>query len=165
MILNMCINFTQIKKSIMVFNNNQYLSNSLEYVYQPEIGQRTKYTANTGVVVMTAANTKLDGGLGTYYTVLQSGSANGTLIKTITVKTRVSVVRSMVRLFVEDKSGNKDLIAEIEIPAVGQGSVQQTFAVSMEVDYMLKYEYYLKATTDVANATVVIAEGLDITFP
>ncbi len=66
--------------------NGRYLSNSLTYVYRPEIGQRTKYTANTGTTIMSTANSNLDG-TGTLYTDLTAGSsAYGTLIKTIRVK-------------------------------------------------------------------------------
>lgn len=148
----------------MVPSNDEYLSNSLTYVYKPQIGQRTKYTANTGTIVTNTANSNLDG-TGTLYTVMQSGTANGTLIKTITLKAQGTTTRGMIRLYVEDGSGNIDIIAEVEVPAVSQASGQQTWAISMEVDYMLKYQYYLKASTQNTLKVTVVAEGLDITFP
>jgi hypothetical protein len=148
----------------MVRTNEEYLSNSLTYVYQPEIGQRTKYTTQTGQGVVSTANANLDG-TGTLATVVQAASTNGALIKTITLKARVTTTRGMVRLYIEDGAANKDIIAEIEIPACNQVTTQESFAISMNVDYMLKYQYYLKASTENAQRVVVTAETLDLSFP
>lgn len=147
----------------MVRSNEEYLSNSLEYVYKPEIGQRTKYTASTGIAYLTAANANLDG-TGTTYTVIASAVANGTLIKTITVKAEVTFVKGMVRLFMFDGTTAR-LISEIEIPARSQTSIQSTYAISLDVDFMLANGWRILASTEYAQATIVIAEGLDISFP
>lgn len=147
----------------MITSNEEYLSNSLEYVYKPEVGQRIKYTANTGTVVATAANANLDG-TGTLYTVLQSNLANGTLIKTITLKAQVSTTRGMVRLYTDDGT-NLNIIAEVEVPACSATAIKTSFAICIEVDFMLKYLSYLKASIQNAEALTITAEGLDISFP
>lgn len=149
----------------MVRSNEEYLSNSLEYVYKPEIGQRTKYTASTGSYNMVTANTNLDGTSGTFYTILECSVANGTLIKTITIKAATTLTKGMVRLFINDNATNPFLIAEVEIPARSQGSIQESFAVSLEVDFMLKNGWALNATTENAESIFVWAEGLDLTYP
>ena len=148
----------------MVRSNEEYLSNSLEYVYKPEIGQRTQYTANTGIAYMTAANANLDG-TGTTYQVYRGLLTNGSLIKTITIKAEVTLAKGMVRLFAFDNASTTILISEIEIPARSQTGTQATYAISLEVDFMLKYGWDLLASTEYANAIVVTAEGLDISFP
>jgi hypothetical protein len=51
----------------------------------------TQYTANTGMVKISTANSNLDGS-GTLGTVL-TGASNGTLIKTVTVKATSNTVR------------------------------------------------------------------------
>lgn len=147
----------------MVTSNDQYLSNSLEYVYQSEIGQRTKYTANTGTVLMTAANSNLDG-TGTLYTVL-AGSDNGTLVKNLTIKGAALLSKGMVRFYIEKFGGTTALISEIEIPSRDLSAIQQSFAVSIDVDFFLQNRDTLKASTENAEAIVITAEGLDITYP
>lgn len=147
----------------MVRSNEEYLSNSLEYVYKSEIGQRIKYTANTGVAIMTTANANLDG-TGTISRVLTSAGANGTIVKTITLKGVVSVTRGMVRLYINPTS-TPWLISEIEIPAVAQDAIQKTFALSLEVDFLLENGWSLEASTQNAESMTVTAEGLDISFP
>ena len=49
----------------MVRTNEEYLNNSLTYVYQSEISERVYYTANTAIVSSSAANSNLDGTGGT----------------------------------------------------------------------------------------------------
>ena len=144
-----------------------YFSNSLTYVYKSEIGQRTKYAALTGTTVMSTANSNLTGS-GTLYTVLTAGATNGTRIKTITIKGATTLTRGMVRLYIVDTAGNPntDIVAEIEIPAVSQNGIQGSFAISLEVDFFLEYNYTLKASIENGSEdTVVIAEGVDMSYP
>ncbi len=142
-----------------------YLSNSLTYVYQPEIGQRTKYTAVYGQALLSTANTNLDG-TGTIASPLRGGATAGTLVKTITLKAQLAVTRGMVRLYVEDGTPNTDIVAEIEIPAASQDNIQETYAISICVDYMLKADYYLKASIENGSQNVSIhVEGLEISYP
>jgi len=145
----------------MIRNNSEYVSNSLEYVYQPEIGQRVNYTANTGTAIISAANTNLDG-TGTTYTVLTAG-ANGTLIKTITIKAIGNTTRGMVRLYTVGLLSSKQIVAEVEIPAVIATSVDEAFEITLNVDFIVSTD--LLASTEKAESFIVTAEGLDIAFP
>jgi hypothetical protein len=118
----------------------------------------TQYTANTGMVVISTANSNLDG-TGTLGTVLTAAS-NGTLVKRITVKAQGNVTQGMVRLFVYDGT-NTRLLEEILIPAVTQGSTEMSFEQTIECNYRLQATYVLKASTQNAETFNVIAEGLN----
>ena len=118
----------------------------------------TQYTANTGIVAISTANSNLDG-TGTIGTVL-TGASNGTLVKSVTIKAQGDTTAGMVRLFVTG-GGNTRLIAEIEIPAVTKSSVDATFEQYLEINYALKSGYVLKASTEKAETFNIIAEGLD----
>ena len=152
----------------MVRSNEQYLSNSLTYVYKPEIGQRIKYTANTGTTTLITANSNLDG-TGTLYTALTAGnsSTNGTLIKTITIKGTKTTTRGMVRLYLKNSGlGSTSIITEIEIPAVVQVGIQETYEIGYEVDFMITKQWLLQASIQNGSEDmVIITQGLDITFP
>jgi hypothetical protein len=148
----------------MVRSNEEYLSNDLTYVWQSEIAQRAQTTAKNGIGLLSAANANLDG-TGTLVTVIRAGTGAGTLIKTITLKGLVTTGRGMIRLYIEDGSANKDIIAEIETPARNQVGTQETFALSLEVDYMLKPGNSLKASTELAQNMTITAECLELAFP
>ncbi len=153
------------KRINMVRTNEEYLSNSLTYVYKPEIGQRVEYTANTGTTIMTAGNSNMNG-TGTLYNVIASGSSGyGTLIKTITLKGTKTTTRGMVRLYLHDGS-TTSIIAEIEIPAISQDGIQRTYEISYEVDFMLTDNWSMQASIENGSEDmVVIAQGLNVTFP
>jgi hypothetical protein len=141
-----------------------YYSNHLSYVWQNEIGQRVNYTDNTGMALISTANTNLDG-TGTIATVLTAAS-NGTLIRTITIKAIGSTTQGMVRLYVEDSGGtNTDIVAEVKIPAIIPSGTRQAFSTVLEVDYVMKNTYKLRASTQNAESFVIMAEGSDIAFP
>lgn len=118
----------------------------------------TQYTANTGCVTISTANSNLDG-TGTLGTVL-TGASNGTLIKSIIVKAQTSTTQGMIRLFVNG-GGATELIAEIEVPAVTKSSTDPSYEYYMELNYALKSGYVFKAATQNAETFNVIAEGLD----
>lgn len=84
----------------------------------------TQYTANTGCVTISTANSNLDG-TGTLGTVL-TGASNGTLIKSIIVKAQTNTTQGMIRLFVNG-GGATELIAEIEVPAVTKSSTDPSY--------------------------------------
>lgn len=144
--------------------NKLYTSNILQYVYKEEIAQRAKYTSNTGTANLTVANTNLDG-TGTIYHVVTSAVANGTLIKSITIKAATTFSKGIVRIFLDDNATTPILVSEIEIPERSQGSIQESFSISLEVNYFLKNGWALAASTQLAQSTIVTAEGLDISFP
>src|ERR1044072_965439 len=126
------------------------------------MAEETLYTANTGCVSISTANTNLDG-TGTLGTVLTAGS-NGTLVKSVTIKAQTNTTQGMVRLFITG-GGATQLIAEIEIPAITKSGTDPSFEIHMPTNYSLESGYVLKASTQVAEAFNVIAEGLDWTYP
>lgn len=118
----------------------------------------TLYTANTGLAVISTANSNLDG-TGTLGTVL-TAAGNGTKVKSVTIKAVGSTTaQGMVRLFVDE--GTARLIAEIEIPIVTQGSADEGFEIFLPLDLDLQSGAILKASTQIANTFNIIAEGLD----
>ncbi len=125
----------------------------------------TQYTANTGLVKISTANSNLDG-TGTLGTVL-TGASNGTLIKRVMIKATdtgsTAIAQGMIRLFVDD-GGTVRLLKEIDVPACGQSSTDQTFEVVLPLNFKLESGVILKASTQNGDGFNVIAEGLDYTY-
>ncbi len=125
----------------------------------------THYSANTGLVKISTANSNLDG-TGTLGNVITGGD-NGTLIKRVIIKATdtgsTSTTEGMVRLFVYDGS-NTRLLTEVEIPAMGQSATNPTFRKTILLDFKLEANFILKASTENAETFVVIAEGLDFSY-
>lgn len=122
----------------------------------------TQYTANTGCVTISTANSNLDG-TGTLGTVLTASSAAGMLgciVKSVTIKAQANTTQGMIRLFVSG-GGATELIAEIEVPAVTKSATAPSFELYMETNYAIKAGYVLKASTQVGESYNIIAEGLD----
>jgi hypothetical protein len=141
----------------------QYLSNSLTKVFEPAMGQRVKYTANTGKALISVANANLDG-TGTLVSVI-TGASNGTYVETITVTAIGNVTRGMVRLFLTDNELFTKLIAEIDIPEDTVSGIDEAFSTTLKVDFYLKTGYSIEASTQNAESFQVFAEGLDMVFP
>jgi len=125
------------------------------------MAEETQYTANTGIVNISTANGERDG-TGTLGTVLTAAS-NGTLIKTVTVKARVSTTHGMVRLFVHDGTYTR-LLKEIDVFPVTKASINPAFEAKVDLNYTLKAGWILKASTQNAESFNIIAEGLDWTY-
>ena len=124
------------------------------------MAEETQYTANSGVAILTTANSNLDGS-GTLSTII-TGASNGTLIKNVFIKLRVTSTKGMVRLFIDDASGsNIRLLTEIPVPARAQASINPTFETVVPLNFCLKSGYILKASVENAQSTVIFAEALD----
>ncbi|MBK7128756.1 MAG: hypothetical protein IPM74_02145 [Crocinitomicaceae bacterium] len=125
----------------------------------------TQYTANTGLVKISTANSNLDG-TGTLGTVI-TGASNGTLIKNVIIKATDtgsgSTSQGMVRLFIYDGSSTL-LLKEVDIPAMGQSSTDATFETVIPLNFKLESGHVLKASTQNATGFNVIAEGLDFAY-
>lgn len=149
----------------MINSNDQYLSNSLQYVFKSEIGQRANYTVNTGTVVISTANSNLDG-TGTTGIIISGTGTNGTIVKTITIKAIGTTTRGMVRIFNENRvTGDIDCIAEVEIPAIIPSSVDEAFYTCLEVDFHLTGSHRFRASTQNAESFIVSGEGLNLDYP
>lgn len=143
----------------MLLLQKPWIGNTLHKAQQ--MAEETQYTANTGIVTISTANTNRDG-TGTLGTVLTAAS-NGTLIKTVTVKAIVSTTHGMVRLFVHDGT-NTRLLHEIEVFPVTKASINKAFETTVNLNFSLKSGYSLKASTEKAESFNIIAEGLDWTY-
>lgn len=136
------------------------------------MAEETQYTASTGMAVLNASNSDLDG-TGTLNTniwsvIAASNSQNGMLIRTVTVKATTDTTQSIIRLFINDGGGSGSshtkLISEIEVPAVTKSSTDPAFEITIPVDYALQPDYELWATVEFSSGSPsfnVIAEGLD----
>jgi hypothetical protein len=149
---------TPDKISMMAVSNGDLLREN----NQNTINERAKYTANTGVVLISTANANLNG-TGTLGTVLTAAD-NGTLIKTITINAIGNTTQGMVRLFIYDGVSVTNLIDEFEIPPSTALGTYPAYSISYDVNYNLKRDYVLKASTQNAENFVVIAEGLNWTY-
>lgn len=147
----------------MLYKLQQYTANSLTQVLDSSaLGLRVNYVPVTSSAAISTANSNLNG-TGTIKTVI-TGTNNGTLINTITVKATGNVTKGMVRLFIV--SGvNKVLMAEIDIPATIQDAIDTAFSTVLKTNFMLSSGVAIAASTQNAEIFVVVAEGLTTTFP
>lgn len=125
------------------------------------MAEETQYTANTGMVTISTANTNLDG-TGTLGTVL-TGASNGTLIKSVIIKAITNTTAGMVRLFVTG-GGNTRLLMEIPVPAINKAAINTAFETKVDLNFTLQSGYIIKASTQNAESFNIIAEGLDWTY-
>jgi len=132
----------------------------------------TQYTANTGLNIISGANSSLTTGTpaSTIWLILTAAS-NGTLIKTVTIKSSGTTAPSqgMVRLFISADSGSTfSLLKEIPVNPIKQGGTTGgpdiTFERTIELDYKLKSGDSLYASTQNNDTFCVIAEGLDLSY-
>jgi hypothetical protein len=118
----------------------------------------TQYTANTGMVVISTANSNLDG-TGTLGTLLTAAS-NGTLVKRIIIKSTVSNTEGMIRVFIYDGT-NTRLRQEIPVGATTKAATTPAFEYTWDCDIKLQAGDILKVSTEKAESFNIIAEGLN----
>ena len=118
----------------------------------------TQYTANTGMVTISTANSNLDG-TGTLGTLLTAAS-NGTLINSITCKAQGNTTQGMIRLFIYDGT-NTRLVQEIEVPAVTKSGQDHSFETTIQCDFRLKSGDVFKVSTQNAETFNVIANAVN----
>jgi len=117
----------------------------------------TQYTANTGIVVISTANSERDGS-GTLGTVLTASATNGTFIKTVTIKAQGDTTHGTVRLFAYDGVTTR-LIREIDVPATTKSATDPSFETTVPLDFHLEASGILKASTEKGETFHVMAEG------
>jgi hypothetical protein len=134
--------------------------------------ESSNYQLNTGTVVISTANSNLNGTgtLGTIITAGVSGSGFvGTRIKSVTIKAQANTTDGMIRLFIQDAAGaNTLLLTEISVLAITQSAKTQSFynVVNFKGDgIVLSPGYKLMASTEIAQTFMVTAEGLDLKYP
>ena len=140
----------------------------------------TNYTANTGVGLISAANSNLDG-TGTVVTIFTAGTTasgyNGSRIKSIVIKAIVSTgttTDGMVRLFIQDTGSTTTLFTEIFVPMIKPTATNRAFVHqidfggdlhSQEGGFNLAPGYKIIASTELANSFTVTVESLDWKYP
>lgn len=125
--------------------------------------------ANNGIVTISTANPNLDGS-GSVSTVLTAG-ANGTIIKSVTIKATAPVVSGMVRLYLK-KSGDVILYKEVPVPVTPVLNNTPTptpllplFETVLVGDLKLEAGMELVASTQTRDNFNIVAEGLDWEYP
>jgi hypothetical protein len=126
------------------------------------MAEETQYTAKTGQVTISSANTRRDG-TGTMGDVI-TGAANGTLIKSVFIKAQTNTTEGMIRLFVYTGASNPVLIGEIPVSNITKSSRDKSFETYLELDLFLQSGDTLKASTENAETFNVIAIGLDVAY-
>jgi len=127
-------------------------------------------TGNTGIGTLLTANPNLDG-TGTLATVI-TAAANGTKVRSVTIKATEAVKAGMVRLFIKKAGVATTLIMEIPIPECPVLAATPTpppvlpvFELRIACNIELRSGYSLMASTQSAYHFNVIAEGLDYAYP
>lgn len=119
----------------------------------------TQYTANTGMVQISTANSNLDGTGSGVETVITAAS-NGTYIPRIFIKSITNTVEGTVRFFIFDGT-NTRIINEVHVPQNTKSGTNPAFEFVWNADIKLKAGWSIKVSTQYADTFNVIAEGLD----
>lgn len=139
-----------------------------------ECNDYSQVKASTGIAFIKTANPNLNGS-GNVTNVLVAG-ANGTMLKSVIVKSIAPTVEGMVRLFIK-KGTSTVLIKEIPVPTMptyypspsqpitGETFVQPMFVAYMICNIRMESGDILAATTQNESPFTVIAEGLDLSYP
>ena len=131
-------------------------------------------TANTGIATISVANPSLDGS-GTTVSVI-TAAANGTIVRSVTIKAIAPVRDGMVRLFIKRPNGPSSFIInlyeEIAITVAPRAAIvpipapqYAMFETILVGDLKLKSGEELVASTQNADTFNIIAEGVDWTYP
>ena len=126
------------------------------------LNQRVKYDVKTGMAIISTANPYLDGS-GTVSSIITGGS-NGTIIKKITIKAESTTQQGMIRIFLK-ASSSYWLLQEVEVPIVTCSGQDKTFCATLDELFYLKPSYSLYASTEKGDSFVVMAEGLETSYP
>ena len=115
----------------------------------PVVGQVSIATAN--------ANRDGTGALGT----LKTGTANGTRVDFVVVKSTVTTTTGVVRVYIDDGAGNIYLWDEILITAITPSATVAAFRGIIQLGFMLPSGYILKISTEKAETFRCFVHGAD----
>lgn len=137
---------------------------------QNECNDYSLLTANTGIGSPSTANNNLDGS-GALVIAFTAG-AQGSIIKSVTIKAIGQVTSGMVRLFIGTMPGNATLYKEVPVPTTPEmaqtpipAPILQTFEIVLTGDIKLQAGFKLFASTQNEETFQVIVEGLDWDYP
>ena len=141
-----------VKASTQNSDTFNLIAEGLDWSYNSRVRKdTTKFTANTGSVIISTANSNLNGTgtLGLAFTAGSSATYKGASISTITIKSPVNVTSGMIRLYIDDLS-NKFLFAEIPVPTITRSSIDMAFERTIDFpnDLDLQAGYKIQASTE-----------------
>lgn len=120
------------------------------------------YSPNTGTAKISTANSNLNG-TGTIVDIM-TGASNGTVVRSLIIKSQVQNAQGMVRLFVKPGGGSYNLIQEVMIPATNPTGQVQSFSATIDSVISLSFGEVLAASTQNAETFSILANGMDIDF-
>ncbi|MFO0435900.1 MAG: hypothetical protein ACK5ZT_11715 [Sphingobacteriaceae bacterium] len=119
------------------------------------INERVKYTANTKTTYSTT-NVPYQ---------LIVGASNGTLVKTMTIKTVVNTVKGGLYIYLSPDGGSTlRLIDEVYIANKIKSGTTESFEVTYELDFYLASGWSLYSYFNTMQALVILMEGLDMSY-
>ena len=128
--------------------------------------ESTNFTANTGMTVISTANSNLDG-TGTLGTILTAGSSatyKGCRVEQISIQAIGNVTTGMVRIFLYDGT-NTRLLHEELIPAWPRSATAPAFSKKININFQMQANYVLKAAPQNAESFAIIVQGNDWKYP
>lgn len=157
-----------LKASTQIGDTFNIIAEGLNVAYNPSQVRTdtTKFTANTGMVNISTANSNLNG-TGTMGTVLTAGTTangyQGCRINSITVKAMQNTTKGMVRIFIQDTIGTKKLLTEISVPYVTYSSKEKSFEETIFFNDALNIApgYSILASTENAESFFITADAND----
>ena len=123
--------------------------------------------AVSGVGIVGNPNTNLDG-TGSITPIYTAGSgiagANGSVIKSMTIKALQSTNPGMIRFFINDGT-TKSLFKEVMIPETTQSGFEPSFKTTINENLYLKTGYSIGVATQIAQNFAIVIEGNDWIYP
>ncbi len=139
------------------------IAEALDWSYAASYTEQSiEFTANTGIAVVSTANSNLDG-TGTCTSILQAGAvgaANGTLLTSLIIKAQQNVTPGMIRLYLKGGGGNI-LFSEISIPSFDYSATSKSFIFKAPFSMTLEPGSEVLASTENGENFSVILEGFD----
>lgn len=154
--------------STEVANTFNVIAEGLDWAYYSSSVRTdtTQYLTNTGTMIISTANSNLDG-TGSVTNIYVSGSAatyKGTSVRTITIKAGTNLTTpGMIRLYLYDNVSIKKLFKEIFVPSKAQSGSAQSFehTVVFDNDLDFKSGWTLMASTQQGQTFHITVEGND----
>jgi hypothetical protein len=158
-----------LKASTQVGETFNIIAEGMDWTYyatsvRPE---STNYTANTGMALISTANTNLDGSgtLGTAITAGSSGTYKGLRVESVNIQAIVTTTAGMIRFFLYDGT-NTRLLTEVPVQAVTKSGTEPAFAKKITLgNFNLKADWAIKVGTEKGESFSIIVEGNDWKYP
>jgi hypothetical protein len=163
----------QLRVTTQIGDTFNIFAEGLDWIYYAGTVRQesTYYTANTGVGIVSTANSNLDGTTGSNVTIFTAGAAatyKGCMIKSIVIKgTGSTTLNGMVRLYVQDTGSTTKLLTEIPIPIITQTAAVRSFfhQIDFPGGFNLQAGYKIIASTEKSNTFAITVEGDNWKYP